>query len=119
MTPPPRRGDVFDARLDPIEGSEQAGTRPVIVVSRDSLNDVVSRVIVIPCATYRAKRAVYPSQVLIEAPDGGLSVDSIALGDQVRTLSVPRLLRRRGSLSPTAIGRIDRALAIALDLPLT
>ena len=33
-----KRGDVFDARLDPTEGSEQAGTRPVVIVSRDAIN---------------------------------------------------------------------------------
>jgi mRNA-degrading endonuclease toxin of MazEF toxin-antitoxin module len=32
------RGDVYDARLDPVEGSEQGGTRPVVIVSRDAIN---------------------------------------------------------------------------------
>ena len=35
-----RRGEVYDARRDPVEGSEQAGFRPVVIVSRDTLNDV-------------------------------------------------------------------------------
>lgn len=115
--PAPRRGDVFDARLDPVEGSEQAGTRPVVVVSRDALNAVVPRVIVVPCTTHHPDRRVYPSQALLAAPDGGLTNDSLALGDQVRTLAVQRLVRRRGALSAAAVGRIDRALLIALDLP--
>ncbi len=40
------------ARLDPTEGSEQAGTRPVIIVSRNALNTSSPVVLVVPCTTY-------------------------------------------------------------------
>lgn len=112
-----RRGDVFDARLDPVEGSEQAGTRPVIVVSRDAINEASPVVVVVPCTTWKAERRIYPSQVLLRAPDGGLSADSIALGEQVRTIAKTRLRARRGTLSPEALRRLDRALLVTLDLP--
>ncbi|MEG3922940.1 type II toxin-antitoxin system PemK/MazF family toxin [Microcoleus sp. T3_A4] len=36
------RGEVYDARLEPVEGSEQGGTRPVIIVSRATINIVIS-----------------------------------------------------------------------------
>ena len=88
-----------------------------MVVSRDSLNAVLARFVGIPCTTYRDARPVYPSQVLVRAPDGGLSADSIVLGDQLRVLSTSRLVRRRGLLSATAMRRVDHALLIALDLP--
>ena len=112
-----RRGDVFDARLDPAEGSEQAGTRPVVVVSRDAINEASPVVVVVPCTTWRMGRKLYPSQVLLRAPDGGLSADSIALGEQVRAIAKTRLRERRGTLSPDAIRKLDRALLITLDLP--
>ena len=112
-----RRGEVYDARLDPTEGSEQAGTRPVVIVSRDAINTVSPVVIVVPCTTYRSGRQLYPSQVLLRAPDGGLTADSVALGEQVRALATTRLGRRRGQLSPQALTQLDRALLIALDLP--
>jgi mRNA interferase MazF len=114
---PLRRGEVYDARLDPTEGSEQAGTRPVIIVSRDAINAASPVIIVVPCTTYRPGRQLYPSQVLLRAPDGGLAVDSVALGEQVRALATSRLGRRRGQLSPQALTQLDRALPIALDLP--
>jgi mRNA interferase MazF len=114
---PPRRGEVYDARLDPVEGSEQAGTRPIVVVSRDAINAQVPRIVGVPCTMFRQGRRVYPSQVLLRAPDGGLAVDSVALADQVRALSADRLVRRRGVLSPAAMRQVDRALLIALDLP--
>jgi mRNA interferase MazF len=108
---------VYDARLDPTEGSEQAGTRPVVIVSRDAINMASPVVIVVPCTTYRPGRRLYPSHVLIHAPDGGLDIDSIALGEQVRALAKSRLGRQRGILSPQALAQLDRALLIALDLP--
>jgi mRNA interferase MazF len=112
-----RRGEVYDARLDPTEGAEQAGSRPVVIVSRDAINVSSLVVIVVPCTTYRPGRHLYPSQVLLHAPDGDLNVDSVALGEQVRALAKSRLGRQRGLLSPQALAQLDRALLIALDVP--
>jgi len=111
-----KRGDIYDARLDPVEGSEQAGFRPVIIVSRDAINDNLSIVVVVPCTTYRNTTTIHPSRVLIRAPDGGLQVDSVALCEQVRTVTKARLLRRRGVLSPAALARVETSLRITLDL---
>lgn len=111
-----RRGEVYDARLDPTEGSEQAGSRPVVIVSRDAINAASHVIIVVPCTTYRSGRRIYPSQVLLHAPNDGLDVDSVAMGEQVRALAKSRLGRRRGALSEQAMAQLDRALLIALDL---
>ena len=111
------RGEVYDARLDPVEGSEQRGIRPVVIVSRDATNTVLDTVIAVPCSSSRPGRRVFVTQVMLHAPDGGLRVDSVALGEQVRVLSKRRLLRRRGVLSVEALAAVERALLIALDLP--
>jgi mRNA interferase MazF len=112
-----KRGEVYDARLEPVEGSEQGGTRPVIIVSRDAINVYSPVVLAVPCTTYQTGKRVYPTQVLLQAPEGGLTNDSIAMADQVRALSKTRLLRLRGMLSDKAITRLNQALLIALDLP--
>ena len=112
-----KRGDVYAARLDPVEGSEQSGTRPVIVVSRDAINQSSPVVVVVPCTTYRPHRRIYPSQTVLEAPDGGLKADSVALGEQIRSVAKTRLGERWGSLSPLSLRRVDRALSTTLDLP--
>jgi mRNA interferase MazF len=112
-----RRGEVYDARLEMTEGSEQGGTRPVIIVSRDVINLSSPVVLAVPCTAYQTGRRVYPTQVLILAPDGGLKKDSIAMADQVRVLSKTRFLRLRGALSPVIISELAQALLIALDLP--
>lgn len=111
-----KRGEVYNARLDPTEGSEQAGNRPIIIVSRDAINASSSVILAVPCTTYRHLQRIYPSQVLIQAPDGGLTTDSVALGEQVRALAKTRLGNLRGMLSASTLAQLDRALLIALDL---
>jgi mRNA interferase MazF len=108
---------VFEARLDPVEGSEQAGVRPVIVVSRDAINEASPVLVVVPCTTWKPERRIYPSQLVLRAPEGGLKVDSIALGEQVRAIAKTRLRSHWGTLSPDALRRLQRALAVTLDLP--
>jgi len=111
-----KRGEVWDARLDPVEGSEQRGSRPVVIVSRDAINDSSPIVSAAPCTTYREGRRIYPSQMLVKAPEGGLDVDSVVLGEQVRVLDKKRLVRLRGALLAPTITRLNEALRIALDL---
>lgn len=111
-----RRGDVYDTRFDPIEGSEAAGRRPAVIVSRDSFNAASPVVIVVPCTTYREGRRIYPSQVLLAKGQGGLSADSLAQAEQVRAVSKSRLVRQRGTLSAQTLTGLAAALAIVLDL---
>jgi len=82
-----KRGDVYDARLDPAEGSEQSGSRPVVIVSRDAINISSPIVSAVPCTTYREGRRVYPSQVLVRAPEGGLTAGKPAAGRNARPTS--------------------------------
>jgi mRNA interferase MazF len=112
-----KRGEIYDARLDPVEGSEQAGFRPVVIVSRDSLNAVRSTVVAIPCTSHRPGRRIYATHVLVHAPEGGLTADSVVLCEQIRILAKDRLNRRRGALSARTLVRIEQALLITLDLP--
>jgi mRNA-degrading endonuclease toxin of MazEF toxin-antitoxin module len=76
---------------------------------------VLPIVVAVPCTTYRAGRRLYPSHVFLRTPDGGLSVDSVARVEPVRTMSKQRLTRYRGVLSADAWRKIDRALVIVLD----
>ena len=111
------RGEVYLARLGPTEDSEQAGVRPVVIVSRDAINRSSPVVIVVPCTTWLEGRRLYPSQVLLRAPEGGLRADSIALAEQVRAISKVRFAERWGMLAADSLRRLERALAIAMDLP--
>lgn len=111
-----KRGDVFDARLNPTEGSEQTGVRPVIIVSRDAINQYSSVVVIVPVTSADNVKRSYPNNTLIQAGNGGLMNDSVALGGQVRAIAKTRLLRQRGSLSSDVMVQVDRILKITLDL---
>ncbi|MEZ4707845.1 MAG: type II toxin-antitoxin system PemK/MazF family toxin [Caldilineaceae bacterium] len=111
-----KRGDVFDARLDPTEGSEQAGIRPVVIVSRDAINNNSSVIVVAPLTKAANVQRNFPNNVPIAQGEGGLTFDSVLLGGQVRAVAKSRLLRQRGTLSAETMGRVDRALRITLDL---
>ena len=111
------RGDVFLADLSPTLGSEQTGRRPVVVVSRNAINLNSPVVIVVPVTGRENKRHIYASQVLLTAGEGGLSKDSIVLGEQMRAISKKRLLTPLGHLPAQRIVEINEALKITLDLP--
>jgi len=72
---------------------------------------------VVPCTTWSGGRRLYPSQVPLHAPDGGLRADSVALAEQARAISKVRLTDRWGMLAAESLRRLERALAIAMDLP--
>lgn len=109
------RGDVYLARLDPVEGSEQAGTRPVVIVSRNSLNDTRMHVVAVPLTRSRGSRLL-PSQIVIPEGDGGLPSESVARAEHIRVLSKTRLIRRWGALSPASMHALEDAMRITLQL---
>ena len=111
-----RRGDVYDARLSPTEGSEQSGVRPVVIVTRNAINDNSPVIVIVPLTDATNVRRRYPNNVHIPAGEGGLTIDSVALTGHVRAIAKSRLLRLRGSLATPVIDSIDRALRITLDL---
>lgn len=111
-----QRGQIYDTRLEPIEGSEQGGNRPAIIVSRDAINAYSPVVLAVPCTSYQDGKRIYPTQIFIKAGEGGLTYDSVAMADQVRVLSKTRFLRLRGTLKPEIIKQLNQALLIALDL---
>ena len=111
-----KHGDVFDARLSLTEGSEQAGVRPVVIVSRDAINQHSSVVVVVPLTKAANVQRNYPNNVAIAKGEGGLTFQSVLLGGQVRALSTSRLLRQRGTLSAEIMQQIDRTLRITLAL---
>ena len=113
---PVLRGDVFIAILDPVEGSEQGGTRRVVVVSRNALNKYSPVVCICPITDAANKKRVYPSHVHIPAGVAGQTIDGIVVCEQVRTISKTRLRDLKGKLDKTFMTRIDAALKITLDL---
>jgi mRNA interferase MazF len=87
---------VWLANLDPVVGSEQGRTRPIIVVSDSALNNILPVVNVIPITSRKPNRRIYPNEAVLPANTGGLTLDSIALCYQIRTLDKRRLTESFG-----------------------
>jgi mRNA interferase MazF len=103
-----RRGDVFLVNLDPIVGSEIGKTRPAVVVQNDLANRSSPTVTVIPISSTTER--VFPFQIRIPAGEGGLSRESKALCEQVRTIARERLIQCLGQLSTERMKEIRAAL---------
>lgn len=87
------QGEVWDCQLSPIEGHEQAGQRPCLVISLDQLGRGPSELAIVVPITKTERISL---DFRIEPPEGGLTDISFAQPYQVRTISRERLLRRRG-----------------------
>ena len=98
------RGEIRWADLNPVRGSEQAGRRPVLVVSRDVFNERSGTVIAL-ALTSRQPRAGFPLTLECTAP--GLPARSWIKVSQVRTLAVERIGRK---LARTTDEELDRAV---------
>ena len=92
------RWNIFLANLDPVIGSEQGKTRPVLVISEDQINRILPVVNVLPLTSRKAGRKIYPNEVLIPKGVGGLTKESIVLCYQIRTLDKKRLIKKLGTI---------------------
>ncbi len=110
-----RRGDVVRVRLDPTEGSEQAGERPALVLSPDVINRHSPINLIAPITSKRTER-VYPFEALVEPGEGGLPTHSKVVLMQTRSLDKSRLLGYYGHLSDETMQQVDQALKTAAGL---
>jgi len=109
------KGDIFLANLEPIQGSEQGGIRPVLVIQND-ISNRYSPVTIIAAITSKVFDKEYPTNVEISKQDSGLKVNSTILLNQLRTIDNKRLLKRLGSLDERIINKINLAIKVSLGL---
>lgn len=106
------RGDIFWANLDPTQGHEQAGRRPVLILSRNSFNRHSGTVIAV-ALTSQKPAAGFPFTFELTSSD--LPQKSWVKISQIRTLSVLRLGQRLGSVTPAEIEKILEGLSEILS----
>ncbi len=110
-----KRGEIYRADLDPVRGSEQGGTRPVVIIQND-IGNRHSPTVIVAAVTTRHKKPHLAVHVPVSAQESGLPQDSVVLTEQVRTLEKTRLTRYLGTLSDDAMRRIDRALRMSIGM---
>ncbi|MGB3079209.1 MAG: type II toxin-antitoxin system PemK/MazF family toxin [Saprospiraceae bacterium] len=98
-----QRWSIYRADLDPVIGSEQGKSRPVLIISEDEINDILNIVNVIPITSRKSGRKIYPNEVLIQAGQFGLPFESIILCHQIRTLDKKRLDKIFGHITDIKI----------------
>ncbi len=109
----PRRGEVWLVNWNPARGSEQAGRRPALVIQNDIGNEKASTTIV---AGISSSVKIFPMNVKVDPPEGGLGLASIVKTSQILTVDKKRLERRLGQLSSEKMKEVNLAIKLSLDL---
>lgn len=110
-----RRGDVYLADLSPVQGSEQGGIRPVVIIQNDTGNKY-SPTVIVAAITGRINKAKIPTHVEIEKSKYKLDKDSVILLEQIWTLDKNRLKEKLTYLSEEKMQEVNNAIDISLGL---
>jgi len=111
----PLRGEVYFVAFDPTLGAEIRKTRPALILQNDIANRS-SPITIVAAISSKFDEELYPTEVLVRAPEGGLDADSVLLLNQIRSVDRRRLMRRIGRLVPETMRLVDRALMLSLGL---
>ena len=109
----PKRGEVWLVNWNPARGSEQAGRRPALVIQNDTGNEKAPTTIV---AAISSSVRIYPMNVRINPPEGGLDHPSIIKTSQILTISKERLEKRLGRLGKDKLDDVGKAIKLSLGL---
>jgi mRNA interferase MazF len=101
------RGEIRWADLNPVRGHEQAGLRPVLILSHDVLNEHSGTVIAM-ALTSQPQRAGFPLTLELKAEK--LPKRSWVKISQIRTLSVERIGKKLGRVSPEELAQVVEGL---------
>jgi mRNA interferase MazF len=103
-----KQGEIWFVDLNPTKGSEQAGQRPVVVVSGNLMNEHLTVVIVVPLTTkiknYKGNPILTPNKT------NGLKTESEMLVFHIRSVSKDRLVKRIGSIEKEQLSRTIKTL---------
>lgn len=117
------RGQIYFVDLNPTRGREQAGKRPVLVVSADAINRQPLVVTVVVGTDAKNVPRDYPTNVRVSARDSGLALDTVFMCFQIHSLDPNRFVDQKtrrpalaGALPSAAMARVDGALKLTLAL---
>ncbi len=111
----PIRGEIYLVNFDPTIGSEISKTRPALIIQNNIANES-SPITIIAAITSKFDDRLYPTEVLIEPPEGGLKITSVILLNQIRSIDRQRLIKRLGVISPEKLSEVDRSIQISFGL---
>jgi len=110
----PSRGEVWIADLNPTKGHEQAGKRPILVISVNPFNQsLAGLIIVLPITT---KEKGIPYHIEINSPEGGLKERSFIKCEDIRSITKERLFKKCGAISLSTMSLIEDRIRILIGL---
>jgi mRNA interferase MazF len=114
---PIQRGDIYFVNLNPVKGREQAGQRPVLVLSSDSVNQLPLVVTVVIGTSGANIARDYPTNVRVSSADSGLPTETVFLCFQIRSIDPSRFpAKPAGTLPDAWMSQIEDAVRLCLDL---
>jgi mRNA interferase MazF len=112
-----QRGKIYFVDLNPIKGREQAGKRPVLVLSNDSINKLPLVVTVVVGTKGENIPGDYPTNVRVSAAESGLPMETVFLCFQLRSLDPSRFpSKSAGELSDELMGKVEETVRYCLKL---
>lgn len=112
-----QRGDIYFVNLNPVQGREQAGQRPVLVLSIDEINRLPLVVTVVVGTKGENIQRDYPTNVRLSPAESGLQIETVFLCFQIRSLDPRRFPEQPvGRLSEQAMSRIEATTRHCLGL---
>lgn len=103
-----KKAEIWLADLEPVKGSEQGKTRPVVIISGNAMNENFPVVITCPLSSIIKNYA--GCVVVPKSKSNGLSSDSEIITFQIRSVSKERLIKKLGSVSSTQIELVMNGL---------
>lgn len=110
-----KRGDIYYADLSPVVGSEQGGTRPVLIIQND-VGNKFSPTVIAAAITSKTDKSKLPTHIDVYAEKYGLARDSVILLEQVRTIDKKRLKEKMGHLDDDVMNRVNDAITVSFGL---
>ena len=112
-----RRGEIYFVNLNPVEGREQAGHRPVLVLSRDAINRLPLVVTVVVGTKGQNIARDYPTNVRVSSAESSLPLETVFLCFQIRSLDPKRFpTNPAGKLPDETMRRVEDAIRYSLEL---
>ena len=109
------RGEIVLANLDPVKGSKQGKTRPVLVIQNDTGNKYSPTTIIAPLTSSYSK--IYPTDVEVKKEENDVEKDSKVMLNQIATIDKEsRIKKKLGHINPSKMKEIDNAIKISLGL---
>jgi len=109
------RGEIYFAQLNPVQGSEQGGMRPVLIIQND-IGNAHSPTTIVLAITSQINKARLPTHVELRKEESGLQKDSVILAEQIRTIDKARLKQKIAVLQNNTMQRIAYAMAVSVGL---